>query len=121
MHGHLARADPEGAHPDDRILRIGIHVRVRGQIQLEAVGAHLPGDGPGAGAGQLRVVEPAQHRVARLIGAVAVVQPGDVSALFIQCQNGVGGRLADLGHEGGELLGVLDIAAVDAQRPHGIR
>jgi hypothetical protein len=86
--GHLRRR-AERPHTDHRVARIDVHVGDRGQVQGDP-GASQPGSDRGVHRlGRRGVVKEAQRGSPRTGAAALGVQPGDVAALLVQCDDDV--------------------------------
>jgi hypothetical protein len=112
--GGQLRVRGEAAHADHRVGRVGVDVGDRGQVERHAGRGEPPRHGPRDVGRQRHVVEPTEHRVARVGRAGGGVQPGDVAALLVDGDDGgrVGGT--DLPGQRRQLLFCVDICTEEA-------
>ena len=93
----------EAAHADDGVQGIGVGVRDRGEIQIDARRGKLGGDRACDRLGQGHVVHGAQREVARVGAAVLGLEPRHVPALLVDRDQ----ELGPLGAKGTRQLGEL--------------
>ncbi|MGX1249309.1 hypothetical protein RKD48_001820 [Streptomyces ambofaciens] len=121
--GRLEAADPrggvpgdhlgvraEGAHADDRVVRVGVHVRARRVVEAHPGRAQLAAEVGGDGLGQRRVVDRAEGEVARPGGPGGGLDAGDVARLLVDRDDQIGVLGAQPGGQPGDLLGGDDVA-----------
>ena len=93
----------EGSGADDRVVGGGVDVHRRSEIDIDAELAQVGPEGRVDGLGQPHVVDRAEGRAARVVAAGLVRDPGDVTALLIDGDDGLGDRCAQLAGQLGEL------------------
>ena len=93
----------EAAHADDGVQGIGVGVRDRGEIQVDARRGQLACDRACDRLGQRHVVDGAERKVAGVRAAVLGLEPRHVSALLVDRDQ----ELGPLGAKGARQLGEL--------------
>jgi hypothetical protein len=100
----------ERAHPDDRVVGVGVDVRVRRVVQGDAGVGQVRAEVVGDLLGQRRVVDGAEGQVSGARAAELRLEPGDVPGLLVDRHDDVGTLGAQLCGEGGHLGGRSDVA-----------
>ena len=109
---------------NDRISRVGIHIRNRRKIQIEPVKSQVAADRPSHLAGLLRVACFANipgARIFRQREGLMICQPGYRAALFINGHDHryFGGAL-EIRDQGGKLVLVLNVLLKNCDAAHRI-
>ena len=103
------RLGTEGADADDRVPRIRVDVRNRGEVHRHADPRQLRGNRGRDALGQLSVVDGAQREVARVGAAARSLQARDVAALLVDRDD----QLVTLGPQrSGERCGLRAVSDV---------
>ena len=111
---HLLGRRAKTAHADHRVVRIGIDVDGGGERHVASDPAQLPTDLGSHRPGDVQVVDPAEHRVARIRRAGAGEQPGDVTPFLVDRHDGPRVRGVDRVGQGAQLSQRRDVAGEQA-------
>src|SRR5437879_11712815 len=83
VRGDGRRVRTEGADADDGVLRVGVHVDHRGEVEVDPDLGQLAADRIRSGADEGRIAGSANGEVARVGASRRRVQARDVAAFFV--------------------------------------
>ena len=128
--GHQLRVAAEGPVADDHIVRVGIGIRHRGKVQVEAVFRQIAAYGEAYGSGGAGISRGAYLRHALELGQhIALLRPegrrvcqaGHGAALLVHAhEQGQGAGLLHCGYKVFKLLRGTDVLAEDGHAPRRI-
>ena len=121
MPRHELAVRAERPDPDHRVLRVGVDVRDRREVEVDADLGQLGPEGGGDALGELDVVHDSERPVPRIGAARTRLEPGHVAALLVDRDHEVGLLRAKVVGQSAELLPALDVPGVqhDASEAFG--
>ena len=113
VRGDGRRVRTEGADADDGVLRVGVHVDHRGEVEVDPDLGQLAADRARNLLREGRVSGSAKGEVARVGAALRRLEPRDVAALLVDRDHELRALRVQLFVQGRQLRPVLDVASIE--------
>ena len=113
VRGDGRRVRTEGADADDGVLRVGVHVDHRGEVEVDPHLGQLSADRTRNLAGEGWITGGAEGEVARVRASRPRLQARDVAALFVDRDHELRALRVQLFVQGRQLRPVLDVASIE--------